>query len=283
MISFDYSKVLTTGSNGMVGSYIDFGIKTNREELDILDKEAVFNFVQKNKPSVIIHLASATDTNLCESNPTYAYEVNGVGTLNVALAGEAVGALMVYVSTSRVFLGDKADPYSESDVPNPNTVYGKSKYLGEIITSIVSSRYIIARGCWMFGGGPLRDDKFYGTMLKQLRNEKIVALGDVQGSPTYAKDFIKSIKVLIKNDAQGIFHIGNSGSATRSEIVEYMLQSTESKGNLKIVGREYFPTSHMLPTNEAITSEKVTLRPWQAALSEYMQAEWTGYLNETQI
>jgi dTDP-4-dehydrorhamnose reductase len=279
MTNFDYSKVLTTGSSGMVGSYIDFGIKTNKDTLDILDRKAVLDFVVEHKPSAIIHLAGATDTALCETNHTYAFDLNGVGTLNVALAAQAVGALLVYVSTSRVFDGDKIGPYTESEKPNPKTVYGKSKYLGETIASLVVTEHLIVRGCWMFGGGPLHDNKFYGTIIKQLIHDEIVALGDVYGSPTYVKDFVGSIKKLIAEGKRGIVHVGNEGSATRAETVEHLIEITKSKAHLKAVTRDYFQSGHTLPTNESISSESVHLRPWQDALAEYVAVEWGEYLD----
>lgn len=274
MEALDSSHVLITGSNGMLGSYIDFGIKTSSDTLDILDRDAVIAFVQLHRPSTIIHLAAATDTNRCEADPTYAYELNGVGTLNVALAAESVGAVMVYVSTSRVFGGDKIGPYTESEIPDPKTVYGKSKYLGEVITSLTVKEHIIVRGCWLFGGGPVRDNKFYGNILKQLGNDKIEALGDVYGSPTYAKDFVISIKKLLEEGERGVFHVSNSGSATRADIVEYILQHTKSKTKLETVDRTFYKNGHMLPSNESISSEKVQLRSWKEALAQYIQDEW---------
>lgn len=274
MNEFDYSKVITTGANGMLGSYIDFGLRTNRDTLDILDHEAVMQFVQKHRPTAVIHLVAATDTARCEEDPSYAYQLNSVGTLNVALAAESVGAVMVYVSTSRVFDGDKIGPYTENEIPNPKTVYGKSKYLGEVTTSLVAKEHIIMRGCWLFGGGPVRDNKFYGNVLKQLGNDTITALGDVHGSPTYVKDFVISIKKLLEEGKRGVFHVSNSGSATRADIVEHMLQHTKSKTKLETVNRSFYKNGHMLPSNEAISSEQVQLRSWKEALTEYLEKEW---------
>lgn len=275
MIDFDYSKVLTTGSSGMVGSYIDFGIKTNKDTLDILDRKAVLDFVVLHKPSIIIHLAGATDTARCETDPAYAYDLNAIGTLNIALACEAVGAVLVYVSTSRVFEGDKETPYDENDMPNPTTTYGRSKYLGEQITSLVAKEHLIVRGCWMFGGGPIHDNKFYGNIMRQLGNQEIVALGDVYGSPTYVKDFIEGIQQLIGDGRRGVYHVSNEGRATKAEIVEHMIACTKSKAHLKIVNRDYFESGHLLPTNESISSENIQLRPWKDALAEYIQEEWS--------
>lgn len=273
MSEFDYSKVMTTGSRGMLGSYVDFGLATTKDTVDILDQVAVSKYVHAHQPTAIIHLAAATNTAQCESDPAYAYLLNTVGTQNVALAAEAVGAVMVYVSTSRIFDGIKDSPYTETDVPNPTSIYAKSKYLGELTTSIIASQYIIARGCWLFGGRPEHDTKFFGNVIRQLGNKEIVALDDVYGSPTYAKDFIAAVKQLLSDGARGVYHVCNTGSATRAAIVAHMVQATGSSAVVKRVDRSYFETGALLPTNESMISSKLKLRPWQEALSEYCSEE----------
>jgi len=271
---FDISKVWVTGGGGMLGSYIDFGIKTTRDELDILNGDAVMAFVQTNRPEVIIHLAAATDTSRCEQDPAYAYELNATGTINIAVAAQSIGAVMVYVSTSRVFGGEKEGPYIENDIPDPKTVYGKSKYLGELAVSVIVKEHLIVRACWLFGGGPERDKKFYGNILRQLGNEKIAALEDVYGSPTYAKDFIAGVEQLLQEGKRGIFHVCNSGVASRADIVDLILGYTKSETKLEAVDRNSYENGHLLPANESIASESIVLRPWKEALTEYLQEEW---------
>ncbi|MEK7063294.1 MAG: NAD(P)-dependent oxidoreductase [Patescibacteria group bacterium] len=279
-MSFDFSKVVTTGAAGMVGAYIDFGIRTDHHTLDILDSSAVMRFMREHRPSAIIHLAAATDTARCEGDPAYAYSLNGVGTLNVALAAAAVGATFVYVSTSRVFSGDKSGPYTESDEPDGTTVYGKSKRLGEVAASLVSPEHIIVRTSWVFGGGPGRDTKFYGTVLKKLLNkEEVVALCDVEGSPTYGKDLVGAIKDILSGGERGVFHISNGAPATRAAIAELMADYVHCTVPIRAVQRDFFESGHLLPRNEAVSSKRVHLRPWQEALREYLEAEWKEYQN----
>ncbi len=281
MNQFDFSKVVTTGAAGMIGAYVDFGVRPPKGELDVLNRDEVMCFVKEYQPNAIIHLAAATDTVRCEKDPSYAYTLNGVGTLNVALAAQAVGAVMVYVSTSRVFSGDKQGPYTETDESNSTSIYGKSKQLGEVITSLVAPEHIIVRTSWVFGGGNARDNKFYGTVLKKLLGgeKELVALDDVLGSPTYAKDLIESIKEMLEKKSRGIFHVGNGAPATRADIVQCMVEHMKLSTVVRPVGREYFENGYLLPVNEAISSEQVRLRPWQDALKEYINTEWATTLS----
>ena len=153
------SKVLITGANGVVGSYIDFGIKLDHRSLDITDLNEVLSVVSKHSPKFIVHLAAETDVERCERDPQHAYIVNSIGTYNIALAAKSVGAKMIYISTSAVFDGLDG-PYTENDACNPQSYYAKSKFLGELIVQGVLDDYVIGRACWMFGGGSKLDKKF---------------------------------------------------------------------------------------------------------------------------
>ncbi|HEX5774885.1 MAG TPA: NAD(P)-dependent oxidoreductase [Candidatus Paceibacterota bacterium] len=276
MSSFEFDRVLTIGAGGMIGAYVDFGMRPSRSALDVLDEKAVLRYVAEHKPSAIIHLAGATDMARCEQDPAYAYELNVRGTYNVARAACAHGAVMVYASTSRVFRGDKAVPYEEDDVPEPDTHYGRTKHIGEIIVQSLVPQHIIARTAWVFGGGPERDNKFYGKMIRQLqtRGTDAVALNDVYGSPTYGKDYIAAVKILLAEGAHGTFHIANSGVATRYDLAGAIAEQLESDADIRGVERSFFPSGAELPTNESIVSARVTMRPWQDALKEYLSLEW---------
>lgn len=276
MNSFDFEKVLTIGAGGMIGSYVNFGYRPNHNELDILDEGVVMRYIQKHQPSTVIHLAGATDMTRCETEPMYAYELNVRGTHNVARAAYAVGATLVYASSSRVFRGDKKEPYTEVDAPDPETHYGMTKYLGELIVRAISPKHIIARTAWVFGGGSDRDDKFYGKILRKLKTSEpeIVALDDVCGSPTYAKDYIGAIKDLLAKGAYGTFHIANAGVATRYDLAYAMALQVKSDTKINAVNRTHFPHGATLPSNEAIVGAHIALRPWQDALAEYVSEEW---------
>lgn len=278
MKSFDFEQVLSTGASGMIGSYVDFGIRTDHATLDILDADAVMAFVKKHNPSAIIHFAGATDMMKTEQDPLYAYELNVRGTYNMAQAAREVGATMVLASSSRVFDGHKKGSYTEDDAPNPQTHYGRTKYISELIVASLAERYIIARTAWVFGGGPTRDNKFYGKILKQLQSgeSEIAALDDVCGSPTYGKDYVAAIKTLLEKGEYGTFHVANGGVATRYDLARAMAAHMRPDAKVRAVDRSFFPSAASLPANESISSKRVPLRPWEEALAEYMADEWSA-------
>ncbi len=270
--------IIITGANGMVGAYVDFGIKTDKRMLDVTDIEETIKVVNKYKPSAILHLAAETDVDRCERDPSYAYFVNAIGAYNVSVAARQVGAKMIYVSTSAVFDGFKKDPYDESDKTNPQYFYGRSKYIGETLVKDMSDNYIIARVCGMFGGGPDKDQKFVGKIIKQIRQNncsEIKAINDSLISPTFGKDLVSHLKYLIRQDAKGIFHLSNKGVCSRYDMAVKIAAVLKKDINIISVDSNYFNLSAKRGTNESMISLKFNLaRSWQDALEEYLKEEW---------
>ncbi len=280
----DLSKVLTTGANGMMGSYIDFGITTDRDTLDITDPQSVEKAFVEHSPHAVIHLASYTDVEGSETDPQHAHMVNTIGTAYMAQAARKHGAKFIYVSTGGVFDGEKGSPYLPSDEPNPKTIYGKSKYFGELIVRGMLPDSIIARVCWVFGGGPSKDKKFFGKIAKQLLGEKkdvIRVTNDVIGSPTFAKEAVGRLKELMRKDATGIFHLANEGVATRCDVANQMLSSFGVSADIQPVDFQFFSPKAPMGRNESLASELPGHRPWQEALDEYVRTEWKGYIKSS--
>lgn len=278
-MTMDFSKILVTGSRGMMGSYVDFGTRTDRDSLDVTDPAAIETAFLKYKPETVLHLGAYTDVEGAESNPGQAYLINTMGTAHIAQAARKHGAKLVYISTSGVFDGLKKGLYEPQDAPNPETVYGKSKYYGEVLVQGMLTDYLICRVCWVFGGGPGRDKKFFGKVMKQLIEEKkdlIKATNDVIGSPTYAKDALENVKTLMAGNKKGVFHISNTGSVTRYDVATHMLRYLNRDVRIKPVPTSFFNPKAPIVVNEAMSSQGA--RPWQDALEEYVRDEWKEYI-----
>lgn len=267
------SKILITGADGMVGSYINFGIKTDINTLDILDQKAVEKAFDKYRPEIVIHMAAETDVDKCQKDPVHAYKINTFGTYNIAKSARNFNTKMVYISTAAVFDGKKNDPYFETDLPNPQSIYGRTKYLGEIIVKDVVPNYLIVRAGWMFGGGPQKDKKFVAKIVKQLDQPEIKVVNDKIGSATFAKDLVKGIQILLKEDKVGIYHLANKGLCSRYDIASEITRLLKPSIKIVPVSSDYFD----LPAPrgaETISSEIDIMRPWQEALKEYLLTEW---------
>ncbi len=276
------SQTLITGASGMIGSYIDFGLKTDRRSLDITDLDEVLAVCRKYRPKIIIHLAAETDVGRCEREPQYAYFVNAIGTYNMVIVAKEIGAKFIYISTSAVFSGTKNDPYTEKDAPDPQGYYGRSKFLGEAIVQNILKNYIIARICWVFGGGPKKDQKFVAKIMTQLNQPEIKAITGMYGSPTYGKDVVAAIKIMITEDQKGIFHLSNKGVTSRIDLIKEIITITNSKSKVVPVDQAFFNQSQSVNkiSNEGMTSRIHLMGSWQKALKEYIQNEWPDYINK---
>ena len=266
------NKTLVTGGNGTVASYADFGIKTNREDFDITNMEQVVRAFKKFKPKVILHLAAETNLTKCETDSAHAYLVNSVGTYNLAVAAKMVGAKMVYISTDAIFPYSKK-PHIVSEKPQPESIYGHSKYLGELSVKGICGDYIITRTSWVFGGGPERDKKFVAKFIRQLGKSEVNVVNDQLNSPTYAKDLIAALKNLILENRTGIFHVVNSGTASRYDMAKVIAETLHKETKILPVSSDTYGSPGYTQSGGGLSSE-FNMRSWQEALKEYLKMEW---------
>lgn len=266
------NEIFITGGDGALGSACDFGTKLSRNELDVTDVNAVLKMCSEQKPKVIVHCAALTDLVKCEQHPEEAYRVNAAGTYHMALGARSVGAKLIYVSTSDVFEGTKKKPYETDDVPNPTTVYGRSKHLGELAIQGLLDDYVIMRISWMFGGGKERDNKFVGKLLRQGAVGDIRATTDKRASPSWSRDVAKAIQTLIREDKRGIYHVGG-GVATKFDIAQELVAITGWNRKVLPVHSSEFPSPYIIGDNESMPLSPL-VRPWKEALKEYIETEW---------
>ncbi len=269
--------VLITGAHGMVGSYIDFGIRTGKDDLDVTDADAVRRWCAEHTPRAIVHLAAETDLAACEKDPGHAYLSNAAAAYYLALAARDLGIKMIYLSTSAVFDGTKEGPYETSDAPSPQGVYAHSKYLGELAVRGLAPDHCILRSSWMFGGGPGRDRKFVGKILSQLTNPTITIVSGRRGSPTYAKDLARGIRTALENDMRGVVHMANAGSPTRAEVAAEIVHIAEAPA--RIIESAGVPDASTRGGGNESMASVSGMRPWQDALREYLETEWGSVLN----
>ena len=282
--------ILVTGANGMVGSYVKEVFKdeelvlTDVPEMDVCDKKKVFALIGKHKPKVVLHLAAETDVDLCESEVDHAYRVNAMGVYNVALACQKYGAEMVYISTGGVFNGAAGQVHTEFDEPAPLNIYSKAKHAGEKIVASLLSRYYIFRAGWMIGGGPQKDKKFVGKIIELCKKRKSIdVVNDKFGSPTFARDLVAGIKVIIKTGNYGLYHLVNTGVCNRYEIALEIVKLLNADVKVKPVSSDCFPLPAPRAASEAMRNYKLDLlginpmSGWREALAKYV-VEWGSVL-----
>lgn len=282
-------KVLATGSKGMLGGYLssafssDEVVSTDIGEIDVRDRGQIEAAVREVRPDYLFHLAAITDVDRCEREPDAAYLTNTIGTLNAALVCQKYELPMIYISTVGVFGGiDKADEFTEFDKPSPVSIYGRSKLEGERIVQDLLSQYFVVRAGWMMGGGPEQDHKFVGKMVELFSaRDEVKVVDDKYGTPTYAKQFVHNLRVLIESGSFGLYHCVNGGMCNRYEMALEIAEILDKDVNIVPVSSAHFPLPAPRPRSEAGRNYKLELlglnrmTHWKEALRDYLGG-WTG-------
>jgi len=218
-------RVLVTGAAGQVGSEIVAQLREratarlrgpelriaalSHSDLDVGSRDAVLAAVVGFEPDVVIHPAAWTAVDGCEGDPDRAWRVNALGTRHVAEAARLVSAHVCYLSTDYVFNGRSARPYVEWDLPDPVSVYGRTKLGGEMELDRSST---IVRTSWVCGRNGANMAK---TVLRLASSAGLLQFVDDQrGSPTMAADLAAKVVELAMSRRAGTFHVTNQGETT---------------------------------------------------------------------
>ena len=282
-------KVLVTGANGQLGRDVVNLLKKGgnsflacaREQLDITDQLECSNVISTYDPEVVIHCAAYTAVDAAETDVDGAYQVNAIGTRNIAVAAEQIGAKLIYISTDYVFDGTSDEPYQEYDSTSPQSIYGKSKRAGEVLVQSLSSRWFIVRTSWVYG---MHGSNFVKTMLKLGQEKpKLKVVHDQKGSPTYTVDLAHFLQELMSTEKYGVYHASNSGACTWYEFTQAIFEEAQLFPGFHIQAEvdpcatDQFPRPAPRPRNSVMehlsirTNGLNDLRPWREGLRDFLK------------
>ncbi|HKP51016.1 MAG TPA: dTDP-4-dehydrorhamnose reductase [Chloroflexia bacterium] len=275
-------RIAITGTTGTLGKALvrhaeaagHTLLHLNRPQHDITDP-TITSAITTFKPDVVIHPAAYTNVDGAESEPDAAFAVNAQGTRNVAIACEAAGSPLIYVSTNMVFDGTKGSPYLESDTPNPRGVYATSKWEGETHVKEALTRHYIARVSWLYGKD---GDSFIHKIIRAADTHgKLTVVADEIATPTYAEDLAEALLKLALTERYGIYHLVNEGECSRYEYAAEIMRLT-NRAHIAITptalanfNRPAYTPPHSTLLNTVGAQAGIALRPWQDALADYLR------------
>lgn len=230
--------ILITGAKGQLG--YDFQrlfdeidekyIATDRDELDITDIEKVREFVKDKNITLIINCAAYNNVDKAEDEEELCKKLNTYAPRDLAIVAKEIGADYITYSTDFVFDGEKKAPYTEEDIPNPLSIYGKSKYEGEKEVFKVKPDSFIVRTSWVFG---IANNNFNKQVISWSKSRDELSIVDDQiSSPTYSKDLAYYSWELIKTKKYGLYHLSNDGEASKYDQGKYVLDKIGWQGKL---------------------------------------------------
>ena len=223
-------KILVTGAKGQLGTELmqviaargDDGVGIDIDTVDITQREIVHDVFAQIRPDAVINCAAWTAVDACEDDPDKALTANGVAVRWVAEACDAIDAHLVHVSTDYVFDGTKPTPYVETDVPNPQSVYGTTKLAGEAEALAIGTRAAVVRTSWVCG--------FHGNnMVKTVHKlaqerDSLSFVSDQIGHPTFTSDLAPLLLTAATDRLAGIFHGTNQGAVSWYEFVREIVR-----------------------------------------------------------
>jgi dTDP-4-dehydrorhamnose reductase len=222
-------RVLITGAAGQLGTDLvrtctdagDEVIACHRRSLDLTDRDSVYQAITGTQPDAVLHAGAWTAVDACESDPERAFLTNALGTEWVADASRRVGAHLVAVSTDYVFDGTKLEPYHEWDQPDPQSVYGRSKWAGERAVAVHAPGAAIVRTAWVCGAHGANMVK---TVLSLANRPELAFIDDQRGCPSFTADLAPMIRRIAVERRAGIHHVTNQGDTTWYGFVRDILE-----------------------------------------------------------
>lgn len=276
-------KILVTGVKGQLGYDVvnelnKRGIETvgvDIEEMDITDPVSVDKVIKEAAPDAVIHCAAYTAVDAAEENEALCRKVNAEGPQNIANVCKELDIKMMQISTDYVFSGKGERPWEPDDEREPQSVYGQTKYEGELAVQNTLDKYFIVRIAWVFG---INGKNFVKTMLNlSQKYDTLRVVNDQFGSPTYTYDLAKLLADMIVTEKYGVYHATNEGICSWHEFACAIFREAGIEMKVLPVTTEEYGAKANRPANSRMSKEKLVengfekLPTWQDALKRYVE------------
>ena len=272
-------KVLVTGCNGFIGSllvnhlltnssYLVFGTakESNRNpnlpsenyiELDLLDSNKIKQVLINIHPQIIIHSAAISQVDKCENQPEICKRINEEATREIVQICKELNCRLIFFSTDFVFSGEN-NRETIHGLPNPKSVYAKSKLNAEKLVLELGNKAAIIRPVLVYGYSPVANrPNIFTWVMDSLTNEKnINVVSDQIRTPTFVNDVVKLTANIMENSLHGIFHIGGSQKFSVFEFACAIARCTGNDSNLiSPVNSQSLSGAELRPINSCLKLE----------------------------
>jgi len=274
--------ILVTGVNGQLGFDVVKELERRNieclgidiKDLDITDSNATYEYISKLKPKCVIHCAAYTAVDRAEDEEEICNKVNVYGTENIAKACRNIDAKMIYISTDYVFDGQGNEEFEVDGNIKPLSVYGKTKYEGELKVKEILDKYFIVRISWVFG---VNGNNFIKTMLRLGKEkESLNVVCDQIGSPTYTFDLAPLLCDMAISEKYGVYHATNEGLCSWSEFASEIMKKADLNCKINSIPTSEYPTKAARPFNSRLSKKSLIdngfnlLPTWEDALDRYL-------------
>jgi dTDP-4-dehydrorhamnose reductase len=254
-------------------------VDVGRESGDMLDQDGMAEQIDRHAPRAIFNTVAWTQVDQAEDKPEAVMHINRGLPMMLARLLKGKSVSLLHYSTDFVFNGRKDAPYAEDDEPDPLNVYGRTKLEGDkALLQADLAQCCIIRAAWLFGPGR---KNFISTILDlAAKNDVVSVVHDQIGSPTYTPDLAEASFELLRLQAKGLFHVVNSGRASWCELATAAISAANLHPRVAPIASADWPQKARRPAYSVLDTSRYTaltgktMRPWLAALRDYVFREF---------
>ena len=291
-------KILVLGSTGQIGTALKKDLTKwceatflNRNDLNFADIESFTTKLKDFKPDFIINSAAYTDVDQAEEFQENAFQVNSFAVEKLSKLANSIGAVLVHFSTDYVFDGKKNTPYTETETPNPLSIYGKSKLEGERFVEKNCSKFLILRTSGVISKN---NDNFVSKIKKLSKtkkelsviNDQITAVNFASYISEATSRILKKIEDNTENENRwGIYHMSGAESGSWFDFASYaqkinaLCDPKSSFSQIKIlpISSVEFNQKAKRPNYSFLTSDKlkndfgISLPNWEKSILKVIE------------
>lgn len=257
----------------------------DRSDIDIREQGVLEEYLRRHPsslPTIVINCAAYTAVDRAESDDDEAYAVNAYGAGYLAASCLASDLMMIQISTDYVFSGEVHEPIDEDAEPQPLSVYGQTKYMGEYnVRHFLGLRGLILRTSWLYSPYGANFVSRMRSLASELSELRIVS--DQLGSPTYAPDLAEAILLLCRVAVREgyfrsqILHYCGAGVCSWYDLAEETIRRGGYATAIYPITTLEYPTPAKRPAYSALSCVRIEElygihpRPWREALEDYYQ------------
>ena len=296
-------RVLITGGEGQLGFELARALQAkaevfalDRHALDLSNPDSIIARCREIKPALILNPGAYTAVDRAESEPDLAMKINGIAPGILGEEAKRLGVPLVHFSTDYVFDGTAKEPYRETDSPNPQNVYGRTKLAGEIALAQSGAAHFTFRSSWLYGN---RRQNFYLTMLRLARErDELRVVADQIGAPTWVRPLAEHALKAVRMEGNrfgvaiepGLYHLTANGQTSWHGFAEAILAAVPDPARrakrVNAIATAEFPTPAARPAFSALSNAKLVVAlgadmdDWATALT-CCAREWAAASTKT--
>jgi dTDP-4-dehydrorhamnose reductase len=289
-------RILITGKNGQLGFELQRALAplghitaVGQVDCDLANETALRQLVQRVRPHIIVNPAAYTAVDKAEGDSATAHAINTHAPRILGEEAAKLGACVVHYSTDYVFDGQLSRAYTEQDAPNPQSVYGQSKWAGEQALQQTLAQHLILRTSWVVGA---HGNNFAKTMLKLAANRpELRVVADQWGAPTSAALLADCTAHLVRQMqhqhaafAWGLYHLTASGHTNWCQYAQFVIAHALAQGTtlaatpdrIHAIGTADYPTPAQRPLNSRLSTQHfeqtfgLYLPAWQQGVAQVL-------------